>query len=477
MLLDDVNARFSQLKPDEKLIDKLLEIEQSKNQKKFVVLDDDPTGIQTVHDVFVYTDWSVESIKHGLLDNNSMFYLLTNSRAMTDNQTTKIHLELTNNVINAALETGKGFMIISRSDSTLRGHYPMETELVKQVVESKSRIVIDGEIIFPFFKEGGRYTIDDIHYVDEGGTLIPVSDTEFARDKTFGYQSSNLCDYIEEKTNGDYMAEDTISISLESLRRMELDKITSLLCSAGDFTKIIVNAIDYIDVKVFCIALFRTMASGRNFMFRSAASFVKVLGGISDQPLLTRKEMIKENHSTGGIIVVGSYTKKTTRQLDQLKSLVNIQLIEFNPENSVEPEAYEREIIRVVEESEACIRKGITIVIYTNRTLQNITGESKEDTLLRSVRLSEAVCQIVGRLAVTPSFVLAKGGNTSSDIGVKALRVKRARVLGQVRPGIPVWETDRNSKFPDIPFIIFPGNVGNDMTLREVTEILLKDNG
>ncbi len=476
MLLDEVNARLSQLKPDEKLIDKLLEVEQSKNQKKFVVLDDDPTGIQTVHDIFVYTDWSVESIKHGLLDNNSMFYLLTNSRAMTDNQTTKLHLELTNNVINAALETGKDFMIISRSDSTLRGHYPLETELVKQVVESKSRIVIDGEILFPFFKEGGRYTIDDIHYVDEGGTLIPVGETEFAKDKTFGYQSSNLCDYIEEKTNGDYTAEDTISISLESLRRMELDKITSLLCSAGDFTKVIVNAVDYIDVKVFCIALLRTMASGRNFMFRSAASFVKVLGGISDQPLLTRKEMIKEDRSTGGIIVVGSYTKKTTRQLDQLKGLENVRLIEFGPEYSQEPQGYEREIERVAEESETCIRKGITVVIYTNRTLHNIAGESKEDTLLRSVRLSEAVCQIVGRLTVTPSFVLAKGGNTSSDIGVKALKVKRARVLGQVKPGIPVWETDRSSKFPDIPFIIFPGNVGNDMTLREVTELLLKNN-
>ncbi len=475
MILYEVKARLSQLKPDEKLIDKLLEAERSKNQKKFVVLDDDPTGIQTVHDIFVYTDWSVDSIKHGLADNNSMFYLLTNSRSMTDNQTRKIHLELTNNVINAALESGKEFMIISRSDSTLRGHYPLETELVKQVVESKSRIVIDGEILFPFFKEGGRYTIDDVHYVDEGGTLIPVGETEFARDKTFGYQSSNLCDYIEEKTSGDYMAEDTISISLESLRRMELDKITSQLCSAGDFTKIIVNAIDYIDVKVFCIALFRTMTAGRNFMFRSAASFVKVLGGISDQPLLTRRDMIKENRSTGGIIVVGSYTKKTTRQLEELKGLESVRLIEFNPMHSMEPEAYEREIRRVVEEAEVCIGNGITAVIYTNRTLQTIAGESKEETLLRSVRLSEAVCQIVGRLTVTPSFVLAKGGNTSSDIGVKALRVKRARVLGQVKPGIPVWETDGSSKFPDIPFIIFPGNVGNDKTLREVTEILLKN--
>jgi uncharacterized protein YgbK (DUF1537 family) len=475
MLLEEAKLRFSKQKPDEKLIDRLLAAELEKNRRKFVVLDDDPTGIQTVHNVYVYTDWSVESIKRGFMDSNSMFYLLTNSRAMTDNQTRNIHLELTNNVINAAHESGKEFMIISRSDSTLRGHYPLETELVKQVVESKSRIVIDGEILFPFFKEGGRYTIDNIHYVDENGVLTPAGETEFAKDKTFGYRSSNLCDYIEEKTNGDYTSEDTICISVESLRRMEFDQITTLLCSAGDFTKIIVNAIDYIDVKVFCIALFRAMASGRNFMIRSAASFVKVLGGIEDRPLLTRQEMIKKHRSTGGIIVIGSYTKKTNKQMEQLKGMEKLDFIEFNANPGTDENAFDTEITRVVKQAEACIREGITAVIYTNRTMLTIEGESKEESLLRSVRISEAVCQIVGRLTVTPSFVLAKGGNTSSDIGVKALKVKRARVLGQISPGIPVWETDAISKFPDIPYIIFPGNVGNDRTLREVVDVLLED--
>lgn len=475
MLLNEMKERFSNKMPDEQIVDRLLKIEQNKNCRKFVVLDDDPTGIQTVHNVSVYTDWSIESIKQGFLENNSMFYLLTNSRSMTDNQTTKVHLELTNNVIRAAVETGQEFMIISRSDSTLRGHYPLETELVKQVVENKTRIVVDGEILFPFFKEGGRYTVGNIHYVDEGGVLTPAGETEFAKDSMFGYQASNLCDYIEEKTNGDYCAEDTISISIESLRRMELDKITSLLCSAGDFTKVIVNALDYIDVKVFCIALFRAMASGRNFMFRSAASFVKVLGGISDRPLLTRKEMVKKHRSTGGIIVIGSYTKKTTKQMDQLRKITALEFIEFQSNLVIDDNAFEDEIVRVVKQSEADIKEGRTVVIYTNRVMMNIEGDSKEEALLRSVKISEAVCQIVARLTVTPSFVLAKGGITSSDIGVRALKVKRARVLGQISPGIPVWETDAESKFPDIPYVIFPGNVGSVTTLKEVVSALLED--
>jgi uncharacterized protein YgbK (DUF1537 family) len=474
MLLEEAYTRFGKEMPDERLVDQLLEAEQRQNRRKFVVLDDDPTGIQTVHDVSVYTDWSVESIKQGFMENNSLFYLLTNSRATTVNQTTKLHLELTSNVVNAANETGKEFMIISRSDSTLRGHYPLETELVKQVIENRTRTVIDGEILFPFFKEGGRYTIDNIHYVEENGNLIPAGETEFAKDKTFGYRSSNLCDYIEEKTNGEYLAEDTIAISIESLRRLEIDRITSMLCSAGDFTKIIVNAMDYIDVKVFCIALFRAMALGRNFMIRCAASFVKVLGGITSKPLLTRKELIQNDHGTGGIIVIGSYTNKTTMQLDQLRDIDRITFMEFNTDCVLDPTALDNEINRVSNQAEEDIKHGRSVVIYTKRAVLTMDGDTKEDMLLRSVKISEAVCEIVSRLKVTPNFIIAKGGITSSDIGVKALRVKRAKVLGQVSPGIPVWKTDAGSRFPDIPYIIFPGNVGKVNTLADVVRMLLE---
>lgn len=468
MLLDEVKAKYMNVKPEESLIDQLLEAEQQKNCRKLIVLDDDPTGIQTVHGVSVYTDWSVESIKAGFMEKNSLFYLLTNSRALTENQTTKLHLELTRNVIHVANEIGKEFMIISRSDSTLRGHYPLETELVKQVIENWTRTVIDGEIFFPFFKEGGRYTIGNVHFVEENETLIPVGETEFAKDKSFGYKSSNLCDYLEEKTKGEYPAENIICISLESLRRMDLDKIVSQLCAVGDFNKIVVNAIDYIDVKVFCLALYKAMAMGRNYMIRCAASLIKVIGGIRSKPLLTKKELIQTDHGTGGLIVVGSYTNKTTKQLDQLRNLPNISFMEFNIDLVLNKDDLEKEINRGIRFAENELSEGRSVVIYTKRTILTMDGESKEDILLRSVKISEAVCQVVSRITVTPNFIIAKGGITSSDIGVKALRVKRARVLGQVSPGIPVWQTDVGSKFPDIPYIIFPGNVGKETTLREV---------
>ena len=80
--------RFSvteEYKPiDEKLVDKLLAEEIAKNNRKIVVLDDDPTGVQTVHDIHVYTGWDEESIRKGFLEENNLFYILTNSRGFTE---------------------------------------------------------------------------------------------------------------------------------------------------------------------------------------------------------------------------------------------------------------------------------------------------------------------------------------------------------------------------------------------------------
>lgn len=452
--------------------DRLLAEEVSASKRKMIVLDDDPTGVQTVHDVSVYTDWSMESLRSGFAESSKMFFILTNSRGFTVEQTTEVHLEIAANVDAAAKEAGMEYLIISRGDSTLRGHYPLETELLRKVQEERSGWKVDGEILCPFFAEGGRYTVDNVHYVRYGEELVPAGQTEFARDKTFGYTESNLCKYIEEKTGGKYRAESVTCISLEELRGMELEAITERLMAVTDFNKVVVNAVDACDVKIFCIALYRAMSRGKHFMFRTAAAFVKAIGNISDKPLLTREEMVTLKNHAGGIIVVGSHTQKTTSQLEELKKVEGIRFIEMDSDLVLQEGALEQEVERILAISETCIREGTTVAIYTKRRLLEIEHDTKEAALVRSVRISDAVQSLVGRLKVTPAFVVAKGGITSSDVGTKALLVKRANVLGQIRPGIPVWQTGEESRFPGTPYVIFPGNVGEVETLREAVEIL-----
>lgn len=458
---------------DAREVDRLLAEEAGKSRRKMIVLDDDPTGVQTVHDVSVYTDWSMESLRSGFAEENKLFFILTNSRGFTVEQTTKAHLEIAANVDTAAKEAGMEYLIISRGDSTLRGHYPLETELLRKVQEERSGWKVDGEILCPFFAEGGRFTVDNVHYVRYGDELVPAGQTEFAKDKTFGYQASNLCEYIEEKTGGAYPAGSVLCIGLDELRSMRGDEITERLMAVTDFNKIVVNAVDAYDVKVFCIALYRAMSRGKHFMFRTAAAFVKAIGNISDKPLLTREEMVTQKNNAGGIIVVGSHTRKTTSQLEELKKVEGIRFIEMNSDLVLTEGALEQEVERILAVSGQCIREGTTVAVYTKRQLLEVENDTKEAALIRSVKISDAVQSLVGKLKVTPAFVVAKGGITSSDVGTKALAVKRANVLGQIRPGIPVWQTGEESRFPGTPYVIFPGNVGEVETLREAVEILI----
>lgn len=475
MLNTSVLKKYAQV--DAEAIDTLLKQKCREDHHKIIVLDDDPTGVQTVHDISVYTDWSYESIKAGFQEKNKLFFILTNSRGFTVEQTTKVHLEIGEIIDQVSKEIGIDYLIVSRSDSTLRGHYPLENELLRKTEEKHRNRKVDGEILCPYFKEGGRFTIDNIHYVKYGEQLIPAGETEFAKDVTFGYRSSNLKDYIEEKTGGKYVAGDVIDISMEELRSQEYEKITNKLLSVHDFGKIIVNAVDACDIKVFCIALYDALKQGRRFMFRTAAGFVKEFGAVSDRPLLAGSEMVGADAKTGGIVVVGSYTEKTTRQLELLKTIkasAAVEFLEFDSDLVTDEKQFQNEIESVLRREEILIRQGVTVVVYTKRKRLSFETDSPEDALMRSVKISDAVQSLVEKLQVTPAFVVAKGGITSSDVGTKALAVKHAVVLGQIKPGIPVWRTGEESRFPGMSYIIFPGNVGEDSTLKEVVETLLK---
>lgn len=471
-------AAIAGYKPyDRHSVEEDLQKEFNKFTKKIVVLDDDPTGIQTVHDIYVYTDWSVESLCSGLNDGNSMFFVLTNSRRFTEKETEQVHKQIAENLIKASEKTGIDFLLISRSDSTLRGHYPLETETLRRTLESLWKQRFNGEIIMPFFPEGGRYTLNNVHYVAEGAELFPAGMTEFARDRTFGYKSSDLSEWVEEKTKGGVLASEVVCISVEELRSRKYEEVCARLLSVSDFGKIVVNAVDYDDVKVFTTALLRAISKGGNYLFRTAAALPKVIGNISDRGLLDRAELVNTVNKNGGVIIAGSHVNKTTRQLEKLCKLQNVKFIELNQHLVLDDRAFFAELDRVIQETGSAVSSGTTAVVYTRRERFDLNNGNREDELRMAVKISDAVTSIIGRMEVRPNFIIAKGGITSSEIGTKALGVKRALVMGQILKGVPVWLTGPESRFPDMPYVIFPGNVGNDDALYEAAKIMLPFTG
>lgn len=458
---------------NQEYVEKLLLQEGHKYKGKIIILDDDPTGTQTVSGISVYTCWDKASILQAFKEESKTFFILTNSRSLTAQETTTIHHQISEVIANVSKELDKDYIIISRSDSTLRGHYPLETQILKNDYEQYTGKKVDAEIICPFFKEGGRVTINNIHYAQYGDTLIPVCETEFAKDKTFGYKAHTLPEYIEEKTKGEYPQDTVKCITLEQLRNLHIEEIEEQLMKTKGFEKVVVNAADYIDIKIFCIALYRALLKGKNFMYRTAAAFTKVMSLIESRPLLTGEELMIPGTHQGGVIIIGSHTKKTTQQLENLREIKGIEFVELNASLVEDNELFNQETKRCLEIEERFIKEGKTVCCYTSRELLVSKTDNKEDNLRLSIKISEAVQSLVGDLEVEPSFIVAKGGITSSDIATKGLRVKRALVLGQIRPGIPVWQIGKESKFPQIPYVIFPGNVGTSETLREVVEILM----
>lgn len=458
---------------DPQKVEALYEEALKKLSRKIVVLDDDPTGVQTVHDIFVYTSWDEETMTKGFLDPHRIFFVLTNSRGFTSDYTRQVHEDIAVTLEKVSKKMGIDYILISRSDSTMRGHYPLETATLKATIEENSSRHFDGEIMAPFFMEGGRYTFGNVHYVKEGQNLVPAGQTEFAKDKTFGYASSNIGEYIEEKTKGEYRAEDTTFITLEELKSLDVEGITQKLLAVENFGKVVVNAISYADIKVFCAVFIQAVAQGKEFMFRSAAAIPKILGGVSDVSLLTKNQLIEEGEKNGGIVLIGSHVNKTTQQFEALKNTQEpMEFIEFNQHLVLQENGLENEVERVIAIADEKIRTGKNVVVYTRRDRFDLDSKDKDKQLEVSVRISDAVTSIIGKLEVKPRFIIAKGGITSSDVGTKALRVKKALVMGQIKPGIPVWMTGEDSKFPKMPYIIFPGNVGEIDTLKEIVDLL-----
>lgn len=436
--------------------------------RTLIVLDDDPTGTQTVHDIEVLTEWSIESLIEEFKKRPKCFFILTNSRALTSEKASALIADICRNIDSAAKSVEKAdYTVVLRGDSTLRGHFPEEADAAVSVLGE-----MDAWIICPFFLQGGRYTIGDTHYVADSDRLVPAGETEFAKDAAFGYKSSNLREWVEEKTKGQRPASSVSSISIQLLRNGGPDAVCEHLCNLQKGSTCIVNAASERDMTVFAAGMIKAELKGKHFLCRTAASFVSTRVGIIQKSPILPNDIGISRERNGGLIVVGSYVPKTTKQVEELKlqyghvlKTIEISVNKVAMESS---ETREEEINRAAEMADVYLRNHKDTFIMTSREL--ITGKTPSESLEINFKVSSALVEIARRITTRPRYILAKGGITSSDLATKALEAKRAKVVGQALAGIPVWQLGPESRHPKVPYIVFPGNVGDSKALAEVVK-------
>lgn len=420
--------------------------------EKVVVLDDDPTGTQTVHGVPVLTAWSAATLRAELLREDQAVFLLTNSRSLPLAEACALNAEIGALLRTAARSTGRGIVIISRSDSTLRGHYPGEVEALAQAAGGG----FAATLIVPAFFPGGRYTIGDAHYVAEGDWLIPAGETPFAQDASFGYRASNLRQWVAEKTGGHIPAAAVASVSIETIRNGGPDAVTAQLAALEPGSVAVINAATERDLAVATLGIIGAEQAGQRFLYRTAASIVPLRAAIPARDLLDPGELALAG-DTGGLIVVGSHVPRTSEQLAHLREQGNVLGVEVNV-RALLGETHANEVMRAAAAADEALQRGQDVVLFTSREV--ITGADAEASLTIARRVSDSLIAILHQLTTRPRYLLAKGGITSSDVATKALRVQRAQVVGQILPGVPVWALGEESRWPGLPYVVFPGNVG-----------------
>ncbi len=452
--------------PPEWSEDLLSQIQEELKQStyKVVILDDDPTGTQTVRDVAVLTSWSVEALETELRVDSPAFFILTNSRALAEKDACRLAEEIGSNLRAASENCGVRVVVISRSDSTLRGHFPAEVDAGAAVL-GKAHLPY---LVIPFFLEGGRYTINDIHYVKEANQLVPAAQTPFAADAAFGFSHSNLKHYIEEKSDGRIPAHSVISISLEDIREGGPKRVAEVLKSVPEGTACFTNAVSYRDMEVVVSALISVEKEGYEFLYRTAASFVRSRIGLdAGEGLLSGNDLVSPSKN-GGLFVIGSYVPKTTSQVARLFELTDITPVEVNVTALLDNKARDLEIDRVVSRLNRILGSGGDAAVYTSREL--VRGADAVSSLEIGNIVSESLVRIVTGIGEQPRYLVAKGGITSSDVATKALGIKRATVIGQALPGVPAWRCGEETRYPGMTYIIFPGNVGDDDALAQIVK-------
>lgn len=423
-----------------------------------VVLDDDPTGSQTVHSCLLLTRWDPETLKLGLQDRSPIRFILTNTRALPPAKAAEVTRSVCGALKEVMGELGwERALFVSRSDSTLRGHYPLETDVMAAELGP-----FDAHFLVPAFFEGGRITRNSVHYLRVGERWIPVHETEFARDAVFGYHHSYLPEYVQEKTQGRIRAEQVVRLTLEQIRAGCLERLLRLegnVCC-------VVDGETQADLDRFAQDVWAALEQGKRFLFRSAASLLTALAQLPPQPVPPEEMGQFVRSDRPGVVIVGSHVQKSSQQLARLLQEPGIQGIEVEVKRLLEAGREAELLPALLSQVQRAYEQGLTPVVYTSREEVGFDGANPEARLAFGQRVSRLLMAIVQGLPEGIGYLISKGGITSNNILSVGLNLPAVRLLGQIYPGISMVLTPADHpRFPNLPVVLFPGNVGEADTL------------
>jgi uncharacterized protein YgbK (DUF1537 family) len=417
------------------------------------VLDDDPTGTQTLAGVTVLLEWAPARVQSAL-ERRTSVHLLTNSRALEPAEARAI----VTSAASAVLDAAPGAATVLRGDSTLRGHLLEEYLGVCDARSPRGRPTL---LLAPALPSAGRVTIGGVQYLERAGSRIPVGETEFAEDGRFSYRSSRVLEWAEERSNGFFNASTGIEISIDTLRDRGAEAVAQALRLASRQRGpmlVVADSETMDDVERVAAGFRKAVQAGADVILRCGPAVAGALNGAA------APELVAAPSADSVLLVCGSYVSASSRQLQAVADAY--------PESIVEVTAMalatgdHLELSRAVQKVRECLRASGLAVLATARdrpvTFANLDA---------GMRIARALATIVRQADCPEAVVVAKGGITAAVTVERGLGALEANVVGPVVPGVSLWTTTDDRGRPRTVLIV-PGNVGDDRLLIRLVELI-----
>ncbi len=429
---------------------------------KLIVIDDDPTGSQTVHNCPLLLSWHVEALVKGLQHPANVLFILANTRALPRREAEARLRTICRHLKQALDHLGlENWQVASRGDSTLRGHFPLDVQVLSQELGPFALW-----FLLPAFLPGGRTTVAGQHLLQGQ----PVHLSSYAKDSRFGYSTSSLAAWVEEKSAGEIQQETVTAIYQEDYTNSS--HLQNRLASLPMGSVVTVDASQPEHLVSFGRVVQQRHRQGCRDLFWGAASLINALVAMGPQTW-TGKDlaMVRRRDSWGpqpGVIVVGSHQLSSDRQLAQLLTAPSIRALEIPLEPLLQPQFPAHLVPHLGLALERTLKQEHrTAVLYTSRGERLRGNEPGQLALARAIaQLQEALLR---PLQSSLGYVISKGGSTSDTLLRHVLSVDHVMLRGQVMPGISLVQSATvPGQPPGLPVICVPGNVGPDETLLDL---------
>jgi uncharacterized protein YgbK (DUF1537 family) len=459
---------------------------------KIVVIDDDPTGSQTVHGAPLLLRWDPDTLAAGLRHPSPLLFVLANSRALEPlaaaERVRQICRALRKALAAARREGGlEHWLVVSRGDSTLRGHCPLEAEVIAAELGPFA-----ATLLVPAFLEGGRTTVEGVHLLHGR----PVHETAFARDRLFGYRTSFLPAWLEEKSQGRIMASAVGRIGLDDLEAgAEVVRRRLLGLAAHRWVTVDAEQPQHLEALAAAVReLVTTSGEGKGdlpprFLFQSAASLLPALAALPPQPQgsrdlaeLRRRGPLPGRAPLPGLVLVGSHVPLADTQLEHLlraPGCAGVELDVAKVHRVLEGPLPDRLLASLerawLERLRLVLARGRTPVFFTSRGELACRHAAERRAL--GLALAGCMARVVACLAPQLGYVISKGGITTHTLLAEGFGLAAVDLQGQLLPGLslvlaPVLAVDGVVGVQGLPVLTFPGNLGEADTLRQAWELM-----